>query len=89
MGAGFHSAKVAKGFYDTDRAVATHAQETGVIEKDDTGGRSFVYGLGEKGAHKDVGAAWLEDDSGAEVIEACFEVMTTIGHGFAVQGDPT
>jgi hypothetical protein len=88
MGAGFHSAKVAEGFYDADRAVATHAEETGVIEKDNTGGRSFVYGLGKKCADKDVGTAWLEDDSGAKVIEPSFEVMPTIEHRFAVQGDP-
>ena len=43
---------MAQGF-DYGYAVPAHAEVSGGVEKDDSGGGAFVYGRGEEGSDKD------------------------------------
>lgn len=70
---GPESPEVGEGNHEADRAVAAHAEDADIVEKDNAEIASGAVRRDEEGADDGVGAAGLVDDGGTVGVEVAAE----------------
>ncbi|MCY1555652.1 hypothetical protein D9M68_923310 [compost metagenome] len=72
----------------TDRAVAAHAEVTGVVEEDQAGGAAAVHRLAQQGTHHRVVAARFVGRQHAVVVEVARKEGLAFAQGAVTQRRP-
>src|SRR5437867_4941598 len=85
----FDAAQVRERNDKPDRAVATHAEITNIVEEDNARGARVIVRFANQRADEHFGAAWFVDDGGAKIVVLLAEDPEPVGQAAGTEVRPS